>query len=40
VVGQHPEHLDDQADLIVGQPDLFAICMHTQMLRHTRPVWQ
>jgi hypothetical protein len=35
-VGEHSEHLDDQADLIVGQPNLFITCMHTQILRHTR----
>ena len=26
--------IDDQADLIIGQPDPFIICMHTQILRH------
>jgi hypothetical protein len=28
--------IDDQADLIIGQPDLFITCMHTQILRHDR----
>jgi hypothetical protein len=31
-VGQHPEHLDDQADLIVRQPDILITCMHTQII--------
>ena len=37
-VGQHPEHLDDQADLIVRQPDIFVICMHTQIVAQTEPL--
>jgi hypothetical protein len=35
-VCKHPEDLDDQADLIIGQPSLFITCMHTQILRHCR----
>jgi len=31
-VGQHPEHLDHQADLVVRQPDILVICMHTQIV--------
>lgn len=33
---KHPEDLDDQADLVIGEPDLFNTCMHTQILRHSR----
>jgi hypothetical protein len=36
-VSQHPEHLDDQADLIVRQPDILTICMHTQIIAQKCP---
>jgi hypothetical protein len=36
-VGQHPEHLDNQADLIVRQPNILTICMHTQIIAQMRP---
>ena len=35
-VSQHPEHLDDQADLIFRQPDIATICMHTQIVAQSR----
>jgi hypothetical protein len=31
-VGQHPEHLDNQADLIVRQPSILVTCIHTQII--------
>ncbi|BBY17096.1 hypothetical protein MLIT_26880 [Mycolicibacterium litorale] len=33
-IGEHPEHLDDEVHLIVGQPPSasLTICIHTQII--------
>jgi len=35
-VGQHPENLDDETGLVVGQPTFATICMHTQIIVNDR----